>query len=274
MSEIRTHYGACNLCEAICGLEFKVNGQHIVSIRGDDADPFSQGHVCPKAVALKDIYEDPDRLRRPIKRTASGWQEIGWDQAFDEVGDRLLNIRAQHGANSIGAYLGNPTVHNYGSLTHAQHLLGPLKTRSRFSATSVDQLPHQLVAYWMYGHQLLVPIPDIDRTQYFLVLGANPMASNGSIMTVPNFRGRLKALQARGGRMVVIDPRRSETAAVADEHHFIRPGTDAAFLLALLHTLFEEKLVRPGALAAIADGIDAVRAAIAPFSAERAAVAC
>ncbi|MGH8460056.1 MAG: molybdopterin oxidoreductase family protein [Stenotrophobium sp.] len=273
MTEVRTHYGACNLCEAICGLEYKVEGEHILSIRGDDDDPFSQGHICPKAVALKDIYEDKDRLRRPLKRMASGWREIGWDEAFDEVAERLLAIRAQHGANSIGAYQGNPSVHNYGSLTHAQHLLGPLKTRSRFSATSVDQLPHQLVAYWMYGHQLLVPIPDIDRTQYFLVLGANPMASNGSIMTVPNFRGRLKALQARGGKMVVIDPRRSETAAVADEHHFIRPGTDAAFLLALLHTLFEENLVKPGALAKIADGLDAVRAAIAPFSAERAAAA-
>ncbi|MGH8457009.1 MAG: molybdopterin oxidoreductase family protein [Stenotrophobium sp.] len=273
MGEVRTHYGACNLCEAICGLEFKVRDGKILSVRGDEADPFSQGHICPKAVALKDIHEDPDRLRRPVKRTPSGWQEISWDEAFDLVADRLLTVRTQHDANSIGVYLGNPSVHNYGSLTHAQQLTGPLKTRSRFSATSVDQLPHQLVAYWLYGHQLLLPIPDIDRTQYFLVLGANPMASNGSLMTVPNFRGRLKALRGRGGKMIVIDPRRSETAAVADEHHFIRPGADAALLFAILNTLFEEKLVKPAALENLLDGIDAVRGAIAPFTADRAAVA-
>ncbi len=271
MGAVATHYGACNLCEAICGLEFKIEGGKILSIRGDDADPFSRGHICPKAVALKDIYEDPDRLRKPVKRVGERWQEIGWDEAFELVVNRLCEIREKHGANSIGVYQGNPSVHNYGNLTHAQHFLAPLKTRNRFSATSVDQLPHQLVAYWMYGHQLLVPIADIDHTNYFLVLGANPMASNGSLMTVPDFRHRLKALQARGGRMVVIDPRRSETAEVADEHHFIRPGTDAAFLFALLNTLFDENLVKPGRLAEFSNGLDAARDAIKAFTAERAA---
>jgi anaerobic selenocysteine-containing dehydrogenase len=270
-SSIETHYGACNLCEAICGLEFKVKEGKILSIRGDDADPFSHGHICPKAVALKDIHEDPDRLRKPVKRTADGWQEISWDEAFNLVVDRLVDIRNQHGANSIGVYQGNPSVHNYGSLTHAQHFLGPLKTRNRYSATSVDQLPHQLIAYWMFGHQLLVPISDIDRTDYFLVMGANPMASNGSLMTVPDFRGRLKALQARGGRMIVIDPRRTETAEVADEHHFIRPGTDAAFLFALLNTLAEENLVNPGPLSGFTDGLDAALMAIRAFTPERVA---
>ncbi len=268
MAEIETRYGACNLCEAICGLEFKVQDGRILSIRGDDADPFSRGHVCPKAVALKDIHEDPDRLRKPIRRVGDTWQDIGWEEAFDLVAERLAEIRTRHGHNAIGAYLGNPSVHNYGSLTHAANFLGPLKTRNRFSATSVDQLPHQLVAYWMYGHQLLLPVSDIDRTNYFLVMGANPMASNGSLMTVPDFRSRLKALQARGGRMVVIDPRRTETAAVADEHHFIRPGSDAALLFALLNTLFEEKLANLRQLADFTDGLDAVRAAIAPFTPE------
>jgi anaerobic selenocysteine-containing dehydrogenase len=271
MAEIETRYGACNLCEAICGLEFKVQDGRILSIRGDEADPFSRGHVCPKAVALKDIHEDPDRLRRPVRRVNGSWQEIGWDEAFDRVADRLAAIRTQYGNNAIGVYQGNPSVHNYGSLTHAQHFLGPLKTRNRFSATSVDQLPHQLVAYWMYGHQLLLPISDIDRTHYFLVMGANPMASNGSLMTVPDFRGRLKALQARGGKMVVIDPRRTETAAVADEHHFIRPGTDAAFLFALINTLFEEGRVNLRQLAGFTDGLDEARAAIAAFTPERVA---
>jgi anaerobic selenocysteine-containing dehydrogenase len=271
MGDIQTHFGACNLCEAICGLETRVEDGKIISIRGDAADPFSRGHICPKAVALKDIYEDPDRLRKPVKRTSGGWQEISWDEAFDLVVDKLVDIRTRFGANAIGAYQGNPSVHNYGNMTHAAHFLGPLKTRNRFSATSVDQLPHQLVAYWMYGHQLLVPITDIDHCQYFLVLGANPMASNGSLMTVPDFRHRLKALQARGGKMVVIDPRRSETAAVADEHHFIRPGTDAAFLFALLNTLFEDNLADPKHLRDYTDGIDEVRTAIAAFTPERVA---
>src|SRR5688572_33185629 len=123
-STIETRYGACNLCEAICGLEFKVRDNRILSIRGDDADPFSRGHICPKAVALKDIHEDPDRLRKPVKRVGDTWQEIGWDEAFDLVADKLVEIREKHGNNAVGAYLGNPSVHNYGSLTHAQHFLG------------------------------------------------------------------------------------------------------------------------------------------------------
>lgn len=268
MSEARTHYGACNLCEAICGLEFKVQDQRIVAVRGDAADPFSRGHVCPKAVALKDLHEDPDRLRRPLRRTDAGWKEIAWDEAYALAARQLYAVRQAHGANSVAVYQGNPSVHNYGNLTHAQNFLGLLKTRNRYSATSVDQLPHQLVAYWMFGHQLLLPIPDIDRTQHFLVLGANPMASNGSLMTVPDFRGRLKALQTRGGRMVVIDPRRSETAAVADEHHFIRPGSDAALLLALLQVLFEEDRVRPGRLLEFTRGVDAIRTVVEPFTPE------
>ena len=271
MGPIETHYGACNLCEAICGLEFQVQDGKLVSIKGDPADPFSRGHICPKAVALKDLHEDPDRLRRPVERTESGWQEISWDAAFDRVADELVAVRSAHGAKAIGVYQGTPSVHNYGNLTHASQLIGPLRTRSRFSATSVDQLPHQLVAYFMFGHQLLLPIPDIDRTQYFLMLGANPLASNGSQMTVPDFRNRLKDLKARGGKLVVIDPRRTETAAVADAHHFIRPGTDVLFLFALLNCLFEEGLVKLRQLEGIAQGLHEVRAAIAAFTPARAA---
>ena len=273
MSE-QTHYRACNLCEAICGLEIKVRDGHVVSIKGDDADPLSRGHICPKAVALQDLHEDPDRLRRPLKRVGDQWQEVGWDEALDDIADRLAAIHKAHGANSVAAYLGNPSVHNWGNLTHSSAFLGPLKTRSRYSATSVDQLPHQLVAYWLYGHQLLVSVPDIDRSRYILMLGANPMASNGSLWTVPDFRERLKAMQARGGKLVLIDPRRTETAAVADEHHFVRPGADAALLLALLNTLFEEKLAQPGRLAEFTDGLDAVAEAVRPFTAERAAQVC
>ncbi len=272
---VETRYGACNLCEAICGLEFQIQGDEILSIKGDKNDPLSHGHICPKAVALKDIYQDPDRLRQPVRRirddNGERWEEIDWDSALDLVADRLATIHEQYGANAIGAYQGNPSVHNYGTMTHSSQFLGPLRSKSRFSATSVDQLPHQLIGMWMFGHQLLIPITDIDRCQYFLVLGANPMASNGSLMTVPDFRHRLKTLQDRGGKMVLIDPRRSETAAVADEHHFIHPGSDAAFLAALLNTLYAEDLIDPKHLAAYTDGITEVGQAIAAFTPERAA---
>lgn len=274
MSETRTHYAACNLCEAICGLEFTVSGTEILQIKGDPADPLSRGHICPKAVALKDLYEDPDRLRTPMRRTPTGWQAMGWEEAFDFVAAELVRIHQAHGADSIAAYLGNPSVHNYGVLTTSPNFLAPLKTRNRFSATSVDQLPLQLVVMWMYGHQFLVPVADIDRSQYLLVLGANPMASNGSLMTVPDFRHRLKALQARGGKLVVLDPRRSETAEVADEHFFISPGTDAAFLIAFIKLLITDGLVAPGRLAAFSDGLDNTLAAFASVDVDALAAHC
>ncbi|MEO8101803.1 MAG: molybdopterin-dependent oxidoreductase [Betaproteobacteria bacterium] len=242
---VRTEYRACNLCEAICGLEFKLDGARIISIRGDDADPFSRGHVCPKAVALKDIHEDPDRLRRPIKRTGADWQEIGWDEAFDLAAGRIAALIQQHGNNAVGFYAGNPSVHNVGHLLGIQQLARLMKTRSAFSASSVDQLPQQLTSLLMFGHQFLIPIPDIDRTDYFLILGGNPLASNGSMMTVPDVAKRLKAIQARGGKVVVIDPRRTETAEIASEHHFIRPGTDAALLMAMLNVIRADGLMKP-----------------------------
>ena len=161
------------------------------------------------------------------------------------MASRLGEIRERHGNDAVAVYQGNPSVHNYGLMTHSNYFLGLLKTRNRFSATSVDQLPHHLVSQQMYGHGLLIPIPDIDHTDFMLVLGGNPLASNGSIMTVPDVEKRLKALKARGGRLVVVDPRRSETAAIADRHLFIRPGQDAALLLGILNTLFEENLGRP-----------------------------
>jgi anaerobic selenocysteine-containing dehydrogenase len=263
-----TRYGACNLCEAICGLEYTVDDGRVTSIRGDEKDPLSRGHICPKALALVDVHGDPDRLRKPVKRVGDEWQEIGWAEAFDLVADRLAATRKQYGANAVGVYLGNPNVHNYGSLTHGLTLLRELGTRNRFSATSVDQLPHQMMAYLLYGHQLLLPIPDIDRTSYFLVFGANPLASNGSLMTVPDVRRRLDDLRKRDGKLVVFDPRRTETAARADEHHFIRPGADAAVLFALLHTVFAEGLDSP---VSFVDGLDEVREAVGPFTPERVA---
>lgn len=270
-SEITTHYRACNLCEALCGLAITVAGGRIQTIKGDAQDPFSRGHICPKAVAYQDLQDDPDRLRSPMRRVGDTWHAVSWDEALDETADRLVEIVRSHGADAIASYQGNPNVHNYGLMTHANALLSPIRSKNRFSATSVDQLPHQLIVYWMYGHSLLVPIPDLDHTDYFLVLGANPLASNGSLMTVPDVAKRLSALKARGGKLVVLDPRRTETAELADRHHFIRPETDATLLLALLHVIFAEGLDNPAHLTPFLKGWDAIPAIAAPYTPERAA---
>ncbi|MGG7648853.1 molybdopterin oxidoreductase family protein [Pseudomonas sp. ES4] len=270
------HHRACHLCEAICGLTIEtteVEGAvQITSIKGDAQDTFSRGHICPKAVALQDIQNDPDRLRQPMLRVGSEWQPIEWEDAFNLVAERLAAIQERHGQNSVAVYQGNPSVHNYGLMTHSNYFLGLLKTRNRFSATSVDQLPHHLTSHLMYGHGLLLPIPDIDHTDFMLILGGNPLASNGSIMTVPDVEKRLKAIQARGGKVVVVDPRRSETAAIADQHLFVRPGGDAALLFGLLNTLFAEGLTRDSHLTV--DGLDEVREAVANFTAEAMSPLC
>lgn len=262
------HYRTCHLCEAICGVEIRVRGKEILSIRGDEQDPFSRGHICPKALGLKDVHEDPDRLRHPVRRTATGWQKISWDEAFDEIADKLVDIQRTHGADAVASYIGNPQVHSFAGLLGGAKFLRTLRSRNRYSATSVDQLPHHFVAYFLYGHQLMIPVPDLDRTQFLLVIGGNPLVSNGSLMTAPDVGRRLKDLRARGGRLVVIDPRRSETAALADTHLFIRPGSDALLLLAMLQVIFTENLAAPGSLSAHLDGLDEVRELCLPYTPE------
>ena len=266
-------YRACHLCEAICGLEIRTEGERIVSIRGDKDDPFSRGHICPKAVALQDVHEDPDRLRTPVKRIGSDWQAIGWDEAFELVARGFADVQKRHGPTALGIYFGNPNAHHVGSILNLPAMVRTLQTRTRFSATSCDQLPLHVACREMYGHMFLIPIPDVDRTHYWLILGANPIVSNGSLMTVPDVARRLKAIRGRGGKVVVIDPVRTETADAATRHHFIRPGTDAAFLLALVNALAElgpPKLERYGDKV---EGLEAALAAIHPFGVE-AAAAC
>jgi anaerobic selenocysteine-containing dehydrogenase len=267
------HHRTCHLCEAMCGVTVEFDGDRVLGVRGDKEDPFSQGHICPKAVGLKDLHEDPDRLRFPQRRVGTRWVRVGWDEALDEIAARLLDTQATHGRNSVAFYQGNPTVHNYGATLFGQLFSKSLGSRSRFSATSADQLPQMLAGLLMFGHQLLLPIPDIDRTDFLLVLGANPVVSNGSIMSAPGVERRLRAIQKRGGRVVVVDPRRSETAELADQHLFIRPGADALLLLAILQTLFTEKLTRPGRLLASSDGIGEIERAAAAFPPERVAQA-
>lgn len=271
------HYRTCHLCEAVCGVvittEPSLDGETevISSIKGDHNDPFSKGHVCAKTVALKSVQEDPDRLRYPLKRTDDGWQEISWQQAFDEVEQGIKRVQSQYGRHAVGFYVGNPTVHNTNALMFVAPLMAALHSKNKFSATSVDQLPHMLAALQMFGHQLLLPIPDIDNTDFMLMLGANPAASNGSLMTAGDVMGRLKKIQARGGRVVVLDPRRTETAQQVGEHHFIKPASDVYFLAALLNVLFAENLIDESAVNQLALGLESVKLAIQPFTPEVAA---
>lgn len=238
-----THYRTCNLCEAMCGLEIQVENNEIISIKGDKEDPFSKGFICPKATALQDIYTDPDRLKKPIKKVNGEWVEISWKEAYDLVATEIKKVQKKYGANAVAAYQGNPTVHNIGSMLFSSDFLRSLNTKNKFSASSVDQLPQQLAAQWMFGHIFTVPIPDINRTDYFLVLGANPMVSNGSLMSAAGMPNRIKDLKARGGKMVVVDPRKTKTAEAADRHIFIKPGKDVYFLAGLIHELFEKQLI-------------------------------
>ena len=244
----QTHFRTCNLCEAMCGIVIKHDGDKVLSIKGDKDDPFSQGYICPKATALQDLHEDPDRLRQPVERTKDGWKEISWPDALDKVAVGIKFVQQKHGKNALGVYLGNPNVHNLGGMLTIKHLLGSIKTRSRFSATSIDQLPHHIVSMHLFGHMLRIPVPDINRTQYMLIIGGNPLASNGSIMTAPNMRQKLKDIKARDGKVVVIDPRRTETAEIASEHHFIRPATDVLLLLAMLNEIYAQGYADKGRL--------------------------
>ncbi len=270
----RTAYRTCPLCEATCGLELTLDGDDLVSIRGDARDVFSHGFICPKGAALKQLHEDPDRLRTPMIKDGDSHRPASWDEAFALIDARLAPILAVD-RNAVAIYLGNPNAHNLDSLLYGRVLLKALSTRNVYSASSVDQIPKQLASSLMFGTGTTVPVPDVDRTRHLLMLGANPLASNGSLMTAPDMRGRLRALRARGGKLVVIDPRRTRTAEEADEHHFIRPGTDALLLFALVHVLFDEDLADPGdRLAALADGIDEVRELAQSFAPEQVAPAC
>ncbi|AMJ88260.1 MULTISPECIES: molybdopterin oxidoreductase family protein [Alteromonas] len=266
--EQKLHYSTCTLCEAMCGIEVATQGNRILSIKGDKDNPFSEGHVCPKASALKDLYDDPDRLKRPIKKVGDEWQEIPWSEAFDYVAEKLHHIQSTHGKDAVGVYLGNPNAHNMGAILFGPYFYRALESHNRYSATSVDQLPHHIVSRRLFGHMSQIPIPDIDRTQHFVIIGGNPLASNGSIMTVPNVKKRLKGVQKRGGKVVVIDPKRTDTADLSCEHHFIRPGSDVLLLLAMLHVVFEKQLHSAEALLPYAEDLLDVEGYVKGFSPE------
>ena len=268
MTDIKTHYRNCNICEAMCGLEIKYQDKEIISIKGDQQDPFSKGYNCPKALALEDFYKDKERLKTPIRRTATGWEDISWDEAFTEITEKLKGIQHQHGKNSLAAYLGNPNAHNLGNALLLKPFMKSLGTINRFSSASTDQMPHHVASNFMFGAGMLIPVPDIDRTDFMLIIGANPVVSNGSMMTAPNVLGRMKAIQKRGGKIVVVDPRRTRTAKIADQHLFIRPEKDALLLFAIIHCVFDSKKVKLRHLENMVEGLDEVENRAKSYSPE------
>lgn len=265
-----TVHRICTLCEATCGLSIDVDGGRVVTLKGDRDDPFSQGYVCPKAWGMKELQEDGDRLNEPLVRKNGRLQPASWDEAFARAISGICELRSQHGPDSVATYLGNPSAHSLHAMIYGSVVLRALGSKQRYSATSADQLPKHVSSALLFGRMLPVPVPDVDRTDLLVMLGANPVVSGGSLMTAPGMKKRLQRIQARGGRVVVIDPRRTETALLADEHLFLRPGTDAWLLLAMARELFElgTKLARYGQLINRADEL---RVALAPFTPERAA---
>jgi anaerobic selenocysteine-containing dehydrogenase len=271
-----THFRTCPFCEATCGLEVEVEDGKVLSVRGDKEDVFSQGFICPKGTGLQTLQEDPDRLTQPMRKGPDGTHEpISWDQAFAEIDARLTPLLAEHGRDACAVYLGNPSAHSLAALLGGRVWLRALGSKNLYSASTVDQMPKQVSAGLMFGTILSVPIPDVDHTDHMLILGANPLASNGSLMTAPNMRGRLRSIQERGGKFVVVDPRRTRTAEAADEHHFIRPGTDAHLLFGMVHTLYDEGLVAVDPrIAEHAAGLEDIEPLARPFSPDAVAPVC
>jgi anaerobic selenocysteine-containing dehydrogenase len=276
---LTVHHRTCPLCEASCGLEISMRDGEVVRIRGDQQNPFSHGFICPKGSTLKQLHEDPDRLRAPLIRrgddpATATWDEVSWAEAFDEVERGLTAVLDAHGRDAVALYFGNPSAHTLSGVLYNRTVARSLGSRNVYSASTVDQMPKHVSSGLLFGGALLIPVPDLDRTDHLLMLGANPWESNGSLCTAPDFPGRVKAIQARGGKVVVVDPRRTRTAEEADEHVAVRPGSDAHLLVGMINVLFAEDLVDPGDLRPHLMGLDDLRTAVAPFTPEAVAPVC
>lgn len=272
---IREAFRTCPLCEATCGLTLRVNGDRVESVRGDPDDVYSRGYVCPKGAALGDLHHDPDRLRRPRLKEGRGWREVSWDEAFQRVGEGLAPfLDPGRPRDAVGLYLGNPNTHTLAGNLFVRPLVKALGSKNLFTAASVDQRPREVACGWLYGSTGLIPVPDIDRSKFLLLIGANPLESNGSLWTVPGLPERLRAFRSAGNTLVVVDPIRTRTAELAERHLAIRPGTDAAWLLALCQVVVEEGLASAGDLAAHTEGLETVAKWVAPFTPERVAPWC
>lgn len=263
----RVVYRTCTICDASCGIEVYVEDGKVTAIKGDPLDPLSRGYICPKSAGLAQLYEDPDRLRHPVLRTANGWKEVSWDEALNAAAKGLHAVQRAHGVEASALYSGEPIFHHYSALLMLELFRGVFRGK-HFSSATTDEMPRRLSFHWMFGNANFMAIPDIDRTQYLLLLGGNPVVSHGGMMTTPDIKNRLMALRDRGGRLVVVDPRYTESAEMADAHHFIRPGTDALFIAAMLQSLFEEERVNLESLPPYIAGLDTVKEAVAPFTPE------
>ncbi len=274
MATESVHFRTCPFCEATCGLAVSMRGDRVVSVRGDADDVFSRGFLCPKSQGLKQLHEDPDRLTTPLVRRDGELVEASWEEAFAAVDEGLSRVLAEGGRDAVAVYLGNPAAHSLGPTLYAPALLRALGSKNIYSASTVDQMPKQVSSGLMFGGGLSVPIPDVDRTDHLLILGANPLVSNGSLLTAPDMRGRIRSIRERGGKVVVVDPRRSRTAKEAGEHHFIRPGTDAHLLFALVNVLIAESLAEPGRLVEHARGTELIEGLAEPFTPAAVAPLC
>ncbi|WP_327120179.1 molybdopterin oxidoreductase family protein [Streptomyces sp. NBC_01341] len=272
--ETRTALRVCPLCEATCGLTLTIEGTTVTGARGDRDDVFSQGFICPKGASFGGLDADPDRLRAPLVRTDGVLREATWREAFDVIAEKIPALIESHGKQAVGVFLGNPNVHTMAGALYPPLLLSALGTRNVFTASTLDQMPKHVSSGLLFGDAQAIPVPDLDRTAHLLLIGANPLESNGSLCTAADFPGKLKALRRRGGTLTVIDPRRTRTARLADRHAAIRPGTDALLLAALTQVLLDEKLADPGALAGHLDGYDELAEAIADFTPEAVSGAC
>ncbi|MER7884919.1 molybdopterin-dependent oxidoreductase [Streptomyces fimicarius] len=271
----RTAPRICPLCEATCGLTLTIEGTTVTGARGDRDDIFSKGFICPKGASFGGLDADPDRLRVPLVRGDDGeLREATWGEAFDRIAARIPDLVTAHGPQAVGVVLGNPNVHTMAGSLYPPLLLAALRTRNVFTASTLDQMPKHVSSGLLFGDAHAIPVPDLDRTGHLLLIGANPLESNGSLCTAPDFPGRLKALRRRGGTLTVIDPRRTRTARLADRHVAIRPGADALLLAALAHTLIAEKLADPGPLAEHLEGLDELATALADFTPDAVAAAC
>jgi anaerobic selenocysteine-containing dehydrogenase len=270
----RTVFRTCPLCEATCGLELTVADGAVRGIRGDRDDVFSRGFICPKGTTLGQLHDDPDRLRAPLVRRGGELRPASWQEAFAEVAGRLPPIRQRHGRDAVAVYLGNPTVHNLSGVLYSRVLLRALGTRNLFTASTVDQRPKEISSALMFGTMVSHPVPDLDRTSYLLLLGANPLASNGSLATAPDWPGRLRRIRERGGTVVVVDPKRTRTAERASEHVAVRPGSDAQLLMAMVQVLFAERLVTLGGVEGFVAGVDVVEGLARDFTPEAVAPLC
>ncbi|SCG43665.1 molybdopterin oxidoreductase family protein [Micromonospora coxensis] len=269
---MRTAHRTCPICDAVCGLRLTLDeADHVTSVRGDPDDPFSGGYVCPKGASLGRLDEDPDRLRAPMVRDGDQWREVSWQEAFRRVDEGLSRVVAEHGREALAVYFGNPTYHTMAGFMYREPLTQALGSRNVFSASTIDQIPKHVSTGYMFGDPFAIAVPDVDRTDHLLIIGANPLESHGSLCAAPDFAGRLRALRERGGRVVVVDPRRTRTAAFADEHLPVRPGTDAFLLFGMVHTLFAEKLTR---VDLEVEGLDELRELAEEFSPEAVAPVC